>query len=113
MKQSARAWNERVNDSLLKLNFVKSKLEPCLYIKSCQTEQIIVAIFVDDFFIFSNSSNMVKELKSNLMSTFKIKDLGKLKQCLGMRVKMYKNGCISLDQEKFVDHILCKFNMTD
>ncbi|CAG4987165.1 unnamed protein product [Colias eurytheme] len=113
LKQSARAWNDRINDCLLKLNFVKSKLEPCLYTKKCKKEQVIVAIFVDDFFIFSNSSNMVKELKTNLMSKFKIKDLGQVKQCLGMRVKMYENGCISLDQEKFVDHILSKFNMTN
>jgi hypothetical protein len=31
LKQSARAWNKRVDDCLLELGYVKSKLEPCLY----------------------------------------------------------------------------------
>jgi hypothetical protein len=47
------------------------------------------------------------------MSKFKIKDLGQLKQCLGVRVKMYENGSISLDQKQFVEYILKKFNMSD
>lgn len=113
LKQSARAWNKRINDCLLELGYVKSKLEPCLYSKKCKKEQIIIAIFVDDFFIFSNSPSMTETLKKNLVTNFKIKDLGELKQCLGMRVKRYENGSISLDQKKFVEQILIKFNMLD
>jgi hypothetical protein len=56
---------------------------------------------------------MTNELKKSLMSKFKIKDLGQLKQCLGIRVKMYENGSISLDQKQFVEYILKKFNMSD
>jgi hypothetical protein len=92
---------------------VKSKLEPCLYSKKFRKERIIIAVFVDDFFIFSNSETMTGELKKSLMSKFKIKDLGQLKQCLGIRVKMYENGSITLDQKQFVEYILKKFNMSD
>jgi transposase InsO family protein len=113
LKQSARAWNKRVDDCLLELGYVKSKLEPCLYSKKLRKERIIIAVFVDDFFIFSNSETMTDELKKSLMSKFKIKDLGQLKQCLGIRVKMYENGSISLDQKQFVEYILKKFNMSD
>lgn len=113
LKQSARAWNERINDCLLKSNFIRSKLEPCLYIKRCEKELIIIAIFVDDFFIFSNSQDMVTKIKNVLIQKFKIKDLGQLKQCLGIRIQIHKNGSISLDQKHFVDHILNKFNMTN
>lgn len=113
LKQSARAWNERINDCLLNSNFVRLKLEPCLYIKRSEKELIIIAVFVDDFFIFSNCQDMVNEIKSVLIKKFKIKDLGQLKQCLGIRIQMYKNGSISLDQKHFVDYILNKFNMTN
>lgn len=113
LKQSARAWNQRLNDCLLALGYVKSKLEPCLYSKRINKEQIFVTVFVDDFFIFSNSITMTDRLKKDLMLNFKIKDLGQVKNCLGMRVRMYKDGSISLDQEQFVDNILKKFDMVD
>jgi hypothetical protein len=70
LKQSARAWNKRVDDCLLELGYVKSKLEPCLYSKKFRKERIITAVFVDDFFIFSNSETMTDELKKSLMSNF-------------------------------------------
>ncbi|CAH2103269.1 unnamed protein product [Euphydryas editha] len=112
LKQSARAWNKRIDDCLLKLNFVKSKLEPCLYSKKCKKGQIIVAVFVDDFFIFSTCKDLTEELRKNLESKFKIKDLGRLQHCLGMQVK-YCDNCISIDQEKFVEKILDKFHMSN
>jgi hypothetical protein len=62
---------------------VKSKLEPCLYSKKFRKERIIIAVFVDDFFISSNSETMTDVLKKSLMSKFKIKDLGQVTQCLG------------------------------
>lgn len=113
LKQSARAWNSRINDCLIEIGYVQSKSEPCIYSKKCKKEQTIIAIFVDDFFIFSNSQDMTNDLKKRLMSKFKIKDLGQLKRCLGMRVKIYENKCISIDQEQFVKQILKKFYMND
>lgn len=83
-----------------------------VYSKTCNNEQIIVAIFVDDIFIFSNSKAMTNDLKKMLMSKFKVKDLGQIKRCLDIRVKMSEN-CISIDQEQFVNQILKKFHMND
>lgn len=48
----------------------------------------IIALYVDDFFIFSNSKQETNNLKKQLATKFKIKDLGELKQCLGMRVRI-------------------------
>jgi hypothetical protein len=62
---------------------VKSKLEPCLYSKKIRKERIIIAVFVDDFFISFNSETMTDELKKSLMSKVKIRDLGQVTQCLG------------------------------
>ena len=72
----------------------------------------IVALYVDDFFIFSNDSRNLQLLKEKLSSEFKIKDLGRAKECLGARIKYDKNK-ISLDQEHYVDLILKRFDMTD
>ena len=66
------------------------------------------------FFIFSNSDAETDFLKKELSLKFKIKDLGQMKQSLGMRVLVDKdNESISLDQEQYVDELLLRFNMTD
>lgn len=114
LKQSARAWNTRVNDCLKELNYRKSKLEPCVYVKSSGGCLTIVTVYVDDFFIFSNDKVETDVLKRELGQRFRLKDLGQLKHCLGMRVHIDKNKeFITLDQEQYIDNILKRFNMTD
>lgn len=112
LKQSARAWYTRVEESLLDLGYEKSKYEPCLFIKYEKGVKVYVALFVDDFFVFYNCNNSYEQLKTELVTKFKIKDLGQIKQCLGMRVKVSK-GSVTVDQEHFINHILNKFNMLD
>lgn len=55
LKQSSRAWYMEVEDVLSNLNYIKSKYEPCIFIKKNNGLMTIIALYVDDFFIFSNS----------------------------------------------------------
>lgn len=112
LKQSARAWYTRVEDCLLKLEFKRSNYEPCLFIKNDHDVKIYIALFVDDFFVFYNCQNTYEELINELVAKFKIKDLGQIKQCLGMHVNVYKDS-ITVDQKQFIETILKKFNMLD
>lgn len=111
LKQSSRAWYQRVNDYLESLGYLKSKYEPCLFTKSEGNAKVIIALFVDDFFVFSNCKMATNQLIQDLSSKFKIKDLGQIKQCLGLRVNMYKNA-ITVDQEQYIESLLKKFNMS-
>lgn len=112
LKQSSRTWYERVDDVLVNLKYKKSKYEPCLYMKCNDTGMTVIALYVDDFFIFSNDLNETNFVKRELNSNFDIKDLGQIKNCLGMRVNICEqNKTITLDQAHFVDEILKKFNM--
>lgn len=114
LKQSSRAWNIRVDTFLVNLGYNKSKFEPCLYTKHNESFLTIVTVYVDDFFIFSNDVSEEENVKFKLGQIFKIKDLGQIKNCLGMRVTVDKiNNSITLDQEKYIDQILRKFNMID
>lgn len=112
LKQSSRAWYQRINDYLISLGYEKSKYEPCLFIKSVKNVKVIVALFVDDFFIFSNSDITTKDLINKLSCKFEIKDLGQIKQCLGLRVN-FNNNVITVDQEQYVENLLKRFNMLD
>lgn len=66
------------------------------------------------FFVFSGSEQETSLLKESLSSEFKIKDLGFVQNCLGMRVIVdKKNGTITLDQENYIEELLLKFNISD
>lgn len=111
LKQSSRAWYQRVNDYLINLGFQKSKYEPCLFTKFKGNVKVIIALFVDDFFVFSNCVMSTNDLIDKLGCKFEIKDLGQINQCLGLRVNI-KNNVITVDQEQYVENLLKKFNMS-
>lgn len=112
LKQSSRSWYERVEQCLCELGFKKCKLEPCVFTKINNDVKIVIALYVDDFFVYSNSKEETDKLVSVLSSNFKIKNLGQVQQCLGMRIKIdKKSNVITLDQEEYIDQLLHKFNM--
>lgn len=76
LKQSSRLWYEKAREVLVKLNFVQSKIEPCIFFKNSTNSVVFVALYVDDFFIFYNDFNSVQRLKAELCKQFHTKDLG-------------------------------------
>ncbi|XP_026475639.1 uncharacterized protein LOC113380719 [Ctenocephalides felis] len=113
LKQSSRVWYQKVETVLLGLGYRKSKYEPCMFIKGNNNTMTVIALYVDDFFVFSNDIAENSKLKTELNLKFKIKDLGKAKCCLGIRINYEKDGSIILDQERYIDQLLNKFNMQD
>lgn len=112
LKQSSRSWYERVEQCLTELKFKKSCLEPCVFTKIKDDVKIIIALYVDDFFVYFNDKSECDTLISVLSSKFNIKNLGQVQQCLGMRVKIDKRlNTITLDQEQYVEQLLENFNM--
>ncbi|GBP34018.1 Retrovirus-related Pol polyprotein from transposon TNT 1-94 [Eumeta japonica] len=83
LKQASRALNKEVDSCLIENGYKKSKLEPYMYTKNFENIVTIVALYVDDVFIFSNDKKESDSLKEILSNEFQIKDLGQVKQCLG------------------------------
>lgn len=92
-----------MKDCLLKFGFKLSKFEPCLLTLFCENVKIIVAVYVDDFLIFSNNTSETEKLKNVLRSEFKLKDLGSVRRYLGMRINVNKEcKVITLDQPEYM-----------
>lgn len=115
LKQASNAWFHELDQEMLNLGFVQSKIEPCLYQKVFSDgNRIIAVIYVDDIFTFysKNKEAEKQKLKHDLLKRFKIKDLGPARHVLGMRLRRDKN-IIYLDQEQYVLNVLKDFDMTD
>lgn len=63
--------------------------------------------------IGSNCPELMKKTKDALNARFEMKDLGKLKFCLGFEVVWNKDGTCHLRQRQYLLDVLERFNMTD
>lgn len=103
----------KLSQALIKCGFIQCKTDSCIYVRRHKFESlIIVAVYVDDFLIFYNNGKWKNELKQQLTSQFRMKDLGEVSNILGIRVE--RNGkTIKLDQQRYIEDILKRFNMSD
>ena len=78
-----------------------------IHVKKQEEKQIIIAFHVNDFYTFANCKNEIENLKKEIAKVFKIKDLGKIKECLEMRISRdRKKEIITLDQENYTKDVL-------
>ncbi len=78
LKQSPRAWYQRINMFFTHECFSRSQADHSLYVKQTAEYLLIVIIYVDDPIILSSNVNILKWLKSRLEDEFEMSDLGEL-----------------------------------
>lgn len=114
LKQSGRAWNNKIDSVLVRYGLRRSKAHPCAYVKRKGGNVLIAAIYVDDILILSNRDEEANRLKAILNKKFEVRDLGRIKQFLGFCVNQnFKDGEISVNQTKYIEATLLKFGMQD
>ncbi len=62
--------------------------------------------------IATNDENTLKVVKEMLTPRFRMKDLDKLKHCLGIDFDQ-SDKCVKMSQKKYVEKILDSFDMQD
>ena len=66
-------------------------LDNCLYVLSfSDVSKIVIALYVDDILIVSDNIDMVQDLKDEFKRNFQIKDLGPVKNYLGITSRFRK-----------------------
>ena len=114
LKQSGREWNKKLNSILTNLVLKQSNADQCIYYYMKDEIIFIIAVFVDDLIVFHNDLNLLNKVKNKLFSEIDMKDLGNLKRCFGIDIEVNSNeGVIKLNQSKYIDQILKRFNMAD
>lgn len=112
LKQASRVWNLKLRNVLISAGYKSSEMDPCIFFKINGEDKIFIAIYVDDVLYFTNSKEMKLNLQHNLISNFKMKDLGIADYCVGLHITRDRSqGIIYIDQSKYIKEILEKFNM--
>jgi len=82
----------------------------CIYIN--KLTNLIICIYVDDLAILGPNITTIKEFISEIKKYFKIKDLGVIKDYLGIDIDYNPDlGYLKLSQGNYIDKVLAKFNM--
>lgn len=75
--------------------------------------QLFLLLFMSTiFFVFYNDNRLADSLKTSLSKVFKLKDLGPVRNMLGIKVERDATS-IKLSQENRIDKLLDRFGMTD
>lgn len=113
LKQSPRQWNITMNEFLNKIGFKNSSADSCIYVKRVKDKMVIIALYVDDLMIGSDCNELMQKTKEALNKRFEMKDLGKLKFCLGIEIVWNDDGSCNLRQRQYLLDVLERFNMND
>lgn len=105
MKEASRKWFEKLSTTILGMGFVQSKVDYSHFTHSQGSSFTILFVYMDDILLTGNNPDCVKELKQLLDKKFGLKNLGSLRNFLGLEVAR-TNKWISLNQRKYALEIL-------
>ena len=75
---------------------------------------VILALYVDDNLILSNSTELLRNEKEKLCKKFDMEDLGEVTYLLGMAIQRDRqNGILKIDQKLNIHNILERFGMNN
>jgi len=109
LKQSGCMWYNCLSEYLLKEGYKNDHICPCTYMKRSENEFAIIVVYVDDINIVGTPNELKKEIDC-LKKEFEMKDLGRTKFCLGLKIE-YLNKGVFVHQEAYITKVLKKFYM--
>ena len=105
LRQAPRAWNIKLDASLLELGFKQCATEHGIYTRGCRDQRLLIGVYVDDLIITGSNPREIERFKADMKEKFKMSDLGLLSFYLGIEVKQEKDK-ITLSQSAYAVKIL-------
>ena len=96
-----------MSEYLLKERYVNNLIFPCVFIKKLEIMLTIIAVYVDDLNLIGTPEELTK-IANYLKNRFEMKDLGKIKYCLGLQIEHFSND-ILVHQSTYIEKVLKQF----
>jgi hypothetical protein len=101
LKQSPRAWNQKLDAFLKSIEFMKSDADPNVYVAQVGDVKFFIVVYVDDLILVCNNQTKLLQIKEELSQKFEMKDFGELHFFLGMEVERNRDeGLLRINQIK-------------
>ncbi|XP_076620060.1 uncharacterized protein LOC143341213 [Colletes latitarsis] len=112
LPQSGRNWYINFKNTLLGIGFKQLMSENCIFFLRQDNDDIVMAIYVDDFTIFYNNKGVCNSIVSRLKESYEITETTDTNVFLNIKIERFKTG-IGLSQAKYNEKLLVKHNMND
>jgi hypothetical protein len=118
LKQASLIWYRLLRRVLEALGFLRSEFDHAVFIfkRPWGGEDVhcLMAMHVDDGLAGCTSMKFLVFIKDEIRKAFGIKDLGPLRNFLGVQFKRNKETCeLWIHQESFIDSLLAEYDLTD
>jgi len=115
LKQAGLAWWREMTTSMKAIGFKRCMSDAGVYhyIHPKTNELVIAIVYVDDVaFMGRRNSALLKSLKSKFTQKWECRDLGHLKEFLGMQiVRNWKERKLYINQMEYLDRVLERFQI--
>ena len=109
LKQSRHMWYNRFSEYLLKEGYENNLICLCIFIKKSKTRSAIIIVYVDDLNLIVTLEKLTRPTKY-LKKEFEMKDLGKIKFCLGLQIEHFPTRFL-VHQSPYTKKILKRLYM--
>ena len=104
LKQALRAWKVKITQRLHRMGFQPSQSDSSLFIQQGHKGLVSILLYVEDLVIADVDLEEIGQVKSQLVATFEMKDLGDLHYFLGIEVIQTLEG-ILISQRHYMINI--------
>jgi len=109
--QGAHNWAENLDNTFEGHGYYKSRADPQIRSRVYSDEFTLISTWTDDVLGALSTAEGEDLTKTQLSSSYEIKDLRNAKLILGIRIDRNTSGNITLSQEAYYERILNHFNM--
>ena len=99
----------RLSQYFPKEGYVNNSICSCVFIKKVATEFAIIMVYMDDLNLIGTPEELIKTI-DYLKNEFEMKDLGKIKYCLGLQIEHCLDGVL-IHQSTYTEKVLKRFHM--
>lgn len=111
LKQAPRVWYVHLNNIMTRLGFTKMHHAESAWVRNKNGSKIFILSYVDDMLLISNNDSLLRKTKEEIKGQLNIKDLGPLKEFLGVRIGRKRDGKLYLSKDLFISKLLREFDM--
>ena len=99
LHQSGRQWRKKLDETLRRLGFVRSRLAPTVYFKVMPDKtRIYLGAYVDDLLLMGPSESELEAVKEEIGKHFTYKDGGRLAKFIGLEFTETSGGGLRISQ---------------
>lgn len=110
LKQPPHQWYQTLHDYLVNTGIRCLESDHSVFVGG----YLIITVYVNDLLIGGKDMDIINSFKESLTRTFKMTDLGPVRQYLGMEITRDRaNRTLCLKQASYTNKMLIKFGMEE